>query len=172
MMNLSKLYTFKSTDKVLIDANILIFIFCPLSTYTNKIDNYSDILEALRDSNSKLFLCSTVVSEFINSWLRMDFDKNIQDNERTKNFKRDYRGTARYEIVLNQILKQIEKLYKNYNISQIDDDFGSFDVQNAYTEKNNDFNDLLISHILKKNDLKIFTDDKDFEILDSVRMVR
>lgn len=165
MMNLSKLYTFKSTDKVLIDANILIFIFCPLSTYSNKIDNYSDILEALRDSNSKLFLCSTVVSEFINRWLRMDFDKNIQDNKKTKNFKRDYRGTSRYKTVLNQILKQIEKLYKNYNITQINDNFENFDIQNSYLEKENDFNDLLICHISNKYDLQILTDDKDFEKL-------
>lgn len=171
-MNLSKLYTFKSTDKVLVDANILIFIFCPLSTYTHKIDNYSDILESLKNSNSKLFLCSTVISEFINRWLRMDFDKNIQDDKKTKKFKQDYRGTVRYETVLKQILKQIEKLYKNYNIVQINDNFESFDIQKSYIDKNNDFNDLLISHILNKHDLKILTDDKDFEKLDSKRMVK
>lgn len=165
-MNLSNLYKFKSSDKILIDANILLFLFCPISTSLSKIDTYTDIFVALKANDSKLYICSSVISEFINRWLRMDFDKNIQDTQKTKNFKKDYRGTAQYKIVLNQILKQIEKLYKNYNITQINDDFENFDIQTSYLNKENDFNDLLICHISNKYDLQILTDDKDFQSLD------
>ena len=170
-MNLSNLYKFKSTDKILIDANILLFLFYPISTYSSKIDTYTDIFEALKANDSKLYICSSVISEFINRWLRMDFDKNIQDTQKTKNFKKDYRGTPRYKTVLNQILKQIEKLYKNYNITQINDSFENFDIQTSYLDKENDFNDLLICHISNKYNLQILTDDKDFQKLDAKLVV-
>ena len=165
-MNLSNLYKFKSTDKILIDANILLFVFCPLSTSDNKVDTYTDILEAMKVSNSKLYICSTVVSEFINRWLRMDFDKNLQDEQKSKNFKKDYRGSSRYKTVLNQILKQIKKLFESYNVEQIDDAFSNFDIQASYIDKENDFNDLIVAHISKKYDLQILSDDKDFQSLD------
>ena len=89
----------------------------------------------------------------------------------TKNFKKDYRGTPRYKTVLNQILKQIEKLYKNYNITQINDSFENFDIQTSYLDKENDFNDLLICHISNKYNLQILTDDKDFQKLDAKLVV-
>ncbi|MEA1955121.1 MAG: hypothetical protein U9N02_01340 [Campylobacterota bacterium] len=170
-MNLSNLYSFSSNDKILIDANILLFVFCPLSTNENKIDVYSDILQALNDSNSKLYLCSTVVSEFINRWLRLDFNKNVQDDNNSKNFKQDYRGSSRYKTVIKQILNQIKKLNENYNINKVQDDFENFDIEESYKEKENDFNDLLIAHISNKYALKVLSDDRDFEEL-NVELVR
>lgn len=165
-MNISSLYKFNSDDRILVDANILLFVFCPLSTSDNKIDTYTDILETMKVSNSKLYICSTVISEFINRWLRMDFDKNLQDEQKSKNFKKDYRGSGRYKTVLNQILKQIKKLHESYNVEQINDTFSNFDIQTSYANKENDFNDLLVAHISKKYDLKILSDDKDFQSLD------
>lgn len=170
-MNLSNLYAFNSEDKILVDANILLFVFCPLSTNENKIDTYTDMLQALNDSNSKLYLCSTVVSEFINRWLRLDFKKHMQDKDNSKDFKKDYRKSARYKTVIQQILKQIRKLQENYNIDQINDAFENFDIQHAYNEKENDFNDLLIAHISNKYDLKVLSDDRDFENL-NVELVK
>ena len=96
----------------------------------------------------------------------MDFEKNLQDEQKTKNFKKDYRGSSRYKTVLNQILKQIKILYESYNVEQIDDAFSNFDIQASYIDKENDFNDLIVAHISKKYDLQILSDDKDFQSLD------
>lgn len=170
-MNLSNLYSFNSKDKILIDANILLFVFCPLSSNESKIDTYSDMFQSLSDGNSKIFLCSTVISEFINSWLRIDFKKYMLNEDSSKDFKKDYRVSARYKTVMKQILKQIKKLYDNYNINHINDTFESFDIEQAYSEKENDFNDLLIAHISSKHDLKILSDDRDFENL-NVELIR
>lgn len=170
-MNLGNLYSFNSEDKVLVDANILLFVFCPLSTNENKIDTYSDVFQTLKESNSKLFLCSTVISEFINSWLRIDFKKHMLRKDSSKDFKKDYRVSTRYKTVMQQILKQIKKLYNNYNINHVNDTFESFDIEEAYSEKENDFNDLLIAHISYKYDLKILSDDRDFESL-NVELIR
>jgi len=171
-MNFAKLYNISSNDKILIDTNILIYIFCPLYSqkFESKIDTYSTILQEIQKQNSKILLSSIVVSEFINRWLRLDFDKNIQDKEHSKNFKKDYRGTDRYNRVLKQILKQIEKLYVNYNIENINDSFDKFDIISSYEDKNNDFNDLLLAYISSSNNLKILTDDNDFDNLDIERV--
>ena len=46
----------------------------------------------------------------------------------------------------------------------INDDFESFDLSKAYdTTSESDFNDLIIADTVKKNNIKLLTDDNDFK---------
>lgn len=167
-MDISSLYNFNKNTKVLIDTNILIFVFYPLSTNSIKVNQYTNILEKLRENNSKLYMTSTVISEFINRWLRLDFEKNFQNEERSKEFKKDYRISQNYEKTIKQILKIIQKIYKNYNIENIEDGFSNFDIINKYKNIDIDFSDLLILHVAEENNLKILTDDKDLKAINNI----
>lgn len=167
-MDMSSFYNFNKDTKVLIDTNILIFVFYPLSTNLIKVNQYTNILEKLRENNSKLYMTSTIISEFINRWLRLDFEKNFQDEQRTKEFKKDYRVSQNYEKTIKQILKIIQKIYKNYNIENIEDCFSSFDIINKYKNTDIDFGDLLILHVAEENNLKILTDDKDLKAINNI----
>lgn len=167
-MDMSSFYNFNKDTKVLIDTNILIFVFYPLSTNSIKVNQYTNILEKLRENNSKLYMTSTVISEFINRWLRLDFEKNFQNEERSKEFKKDYRISHNYEKTIKQILKIIQKIYKNYNIENIEDGFSNFDIINKYKNTDIDFGDLLILHVAEENNLKILTDDKDLKAINNI----
>lgn len=160
-MDMSSIHKFDKNSKVLIDTNILLFVFYPLNTNQNKVSKYSVVLEKLRENSSQLFVSSLVISEFINRWLRMDFEKNFQDDERTKEFKKDYRVSDTYKKTINLILKTIKKIYKNYNIKNIDDSYVNFNILDKYKNIYIDFNDLILIHIAERNNLKILTDDKD-----------
>lgn len=71
--------------------------YCPISTSPSKIDTYTDIFEALRNNDTKLYICSSVISEFINRWLRMDFDKNIQDTQKIlKKITEEHQDTKQF----------------------------------------------------------------------------
>ena len=167
-MDMSSLYKIDKTTKILIDTNILIFAFYPLNTNQDKVSMYTSILGKLKANNNQIFISSSVVSEFVNRWLRLDFEKNFQDDQKTKYFKKDYRVSENYKKTITLILKTIKKIYNNYNISNIDDSYVEFDIFDRYKNIDIDFNDLILMHIAEKNDLKILTDDKDLKNIENI----
>lgn len=163
-MDFSDIYKINKDDKVFIDTNILIFLFSPdfVSSEEYQVDKYSNLYGKLIEKKCELYINSHVVSEFINLCLRIDFNKNFQNKEKTKDFKKDYRGTPQYNDTLSMILKQLNKFMK-LNVSQIDDNFSHFDINSEYKKNNNsDFNDLIIARNVIDNKLKLLSDDSDF----------
>jgi predicted nucleic acid-binding protein len=163
-IDISSIYKINKDDKVFIDTNILIFLFSPdfVSSKRHQIDKYSAIYGKLIENNCKLFINSHVVSEFINKCLRIDFEKNFQDKETSKDFKRDYRESQRYQDTLSLVLKELKK-FISLNVSQLDDEFGIFDIfENYKNNETSDFNDLIIAKIVISNNLKLLSDDGDF----------
>lgn len=160
-MNLSFTKKITSNDKILIDTNVLIFIFCPLNNEENEslISYYSDILEKISTSNATVFTNSLIISEFINTWLRIGSKKNGFTN-----FKKDYRGSARYKQTMRQIINQLEKYYLMYDVQQLPDGFDNLDYMKIYKSYPEiDFNDLVIALNALQNDCKILTNDGDFK---------
>lgn len=163
-IDISNIYKINKNDKVFIDTNILIFLFSPdfVSSKKYQIDKYSTIYGKLIENNCELFINSHVVSEFINKCLRIDFEKNFQDEKRTQDFKIDYRESARYKETLFLVLKQLKK-FINVNVSQLDDDFMNFSIFDEYKDnEKSDFNDLIIAKNIISKDLKLLSDDGDF----------
>lgn len=150
-------------DQILIDTNILIYVFYPMNTRQKTVDYYTNILESMRINKTKIYLTSTVISEFVNVCIRADFKSCNKDGK--KDFKKDYRNSERYNIVLNQILNSIKKLQKNFNTIKINDNFEDFDIMKSYNNSDNDFNDLILAHIANKYNLKLLTNDYDFKKL-------
>ena len=66
--------------------------FCVIAKKSKdyQFDKYSSIYAKLVENKCKLFINSHIVSEFINRCLRIDFEKNVQDISRSKDFKADY----------------------------------------------------------------------------------
>lgn len=163
MIDVSNVYKVKSTDKVFIDTNILIFLFSPSYVKSNhdQVDKYSAVFSKLIELKCDLYVNSHVVSEFINRCLRIDFDNNFNiDND--KKYKKDYRGSEDYLKTIKIVLKELKKFLKR--VKHINDDFESFNISLAYeSTKENDFNDLIIADTVQKNDLKLLTDDRDFK---------
>ncbi len=169
-IDFSTIYNISSDDKVFIDTNILIFLFSPdfVSSKEYQVDKYSKIYELLLQNNCSLYINSHVVSEFINKCLRIDFDRNVQDENRTKIFKEDYRGTQRYKDTLKTILKELKK-FLSLNVTQLNDNFSNFDILEEY-EKNliADFNDLIIANNVIENNLYLLSDDGDFSSYEQI----
>jgi len=162
-MNINNLYKIDSRDKVFIDTNILIFLFSPsfVNSHRYQVDKYSAVFSLLVENKCVLYINSHVISEFINRCLRIDFDNNF-NSEKNKNYKKDYRNSAEYLKTIQIVLKQLKKFLKL--AKHINDDFESFDITNAYnTTKESDFNDLIIADTVRSNNLKLFSDDRDFQ---------
>ena len=74
-IDFSSTYNITESDKVFIDANILIFLFSPdfVSSHDYQVDKYSSIYALLLEKNCELYVNSHVISEFINKCLRTRF---------------------------------------------------------------------------------------------------
>lgn len=163
-MDFSAMYRIDKEDRVFIDTNILIFLFSPdfVSSHEYQVDKYSKILELLLMNNNELYINSLVISEYINRCLRIDFEKNFQDKNRTKDFKRDYRDSERYTQTLRLIKKSLKKFLKQ-NVKQINDGFEEIDILEELNHLDKlDFNDLMIVKSIETYGLKLLSDDGDF----------
>lgn len=165
MIDMSSTYKISAEDQVFIDTNILIFLFAPSFSNSKKyqVDKYSAIFEKLVEKKSTLYINATVISEFINRCMRLDFNHNFNADQ-SKDFKKDYRPSSEYQKTLDIVLKQLNKFLKR--AKQINDNFESFNIISEITSnQQSDFNDLVIADTVRKNNFKLLSDDGDFKQL-------
>lgn len=170
-IDFSNAYKINSSDNVFLDTNILIFLFSPdfVSSKEYQVDRYSKIFEKLIENNSSIYINSLVVSEFLNRCLRIDFNKNFQDNSNTKDYKNDYRGSVEYKKTLATLLKELNKMFNVFKIKQLEDGFSNFNTIAEFKNSTElDFNDLIIARNVIDNSLKLLSDDGDFDNYDGI----
>lgn len=165
MIDMSKAYKISADDQVFIDTNILIFLFSPSFVNSKKyqVNKYSAIFEKLIEKKCNLYINQTVVSEFINKCLRLDFAINY-NKDGSKDYKQDYRPSPEYQATLKIVLKELKKVLRF--TKAVNDDFESFDIINQLTcNIESDFNDLIIADTVQKKNFKLLSDDGDFKQL-------
>jgi len=156
-------YTPSPNDTFFFDNNIWMFLFCPLGNYKQKPQQkYSSFLEKVKSANSMIFTTSMILSEFSNTYLRLDYELWKDDmGFHGAKFKKDYVGTDRYKETVGDIkpsLNQILKLAQHYP-----DDFNAIDIDKVLTHfRFIDFNDSYYIELCESNKWVIVTDDKDF----------
>jgi predicted nucleic acid-binding protein len=156
-------YAPKSLDVFFFDNSVWMYLFCPLGSYNNiKQKRYSSFLQNIKSSNSTIFICSLVLSEFSNRYLRMDFERW---KDETRNnlavFKSEYIGTQRYNNTILEIKRNIKQILSFCDITP--DNFNAIDINAIFTHFSEiDFNDSYFIELAKLGNWKIVTDDHDF----------
>ncbi len=153
-------YTPLESDNFFFDTNIWIYLFCPIGNYKKKvIKKYDGFLKRACQSKSSVFISALVLSEFFNTWLRLDF--NIR-KRKCSDFKKDFRNTKLYE---NQVLI-IEKVVRKHimQIAQrVNDKFENISLDELFKEiGKSDFNDNYYLTMSNLENFKIVTNDSDF----------
>lgn len=161
---LARDFDVKSNQTFFFDNNIWMFLFCPIANYEQKKqDSVSRLLDSILRMGSSIAINSLIVSEFANSYLRLDFALWKKETQNyTANFKGDYFHTEKaietrntiMTIVKNRILKIADKYPDNFN--SLDFNY----ISKLFT--NLDYNDSLILDACNKNDWILVSDDKDF----------
>ena len=146
------------------DANILLYLFGTANTSANKstIQTYSAMFATCLKMGSRLCVDVLVLSEFINRFLRMQYDSHLSNlglNKSVLPFK-TFRSTAEgmqvaqdiEDVVKGRILKQFQVVGKQFNTADIA----------AIGFANTDFNDALLIQICQENSCVFVTHDADF----------
>ena len=158
-----KSYSPKSSDVFFFDNNIWMFLFCPLGNYNQSRQKiYSAFLQSVQSLKATIFINSMVISEFANSYLRMDFAQWKNTTKKyTADYKRDYVGSAQYSATVEEIKIQIKTIMRFCEKSS--DNFNAININDVFTHLQSiDFNDSYYIELAKLDNWKIVTDDKDF----------
>lgn len=169
MVNVFNVETYepKPTDKFLFDTNILVFLFNSLNPKMedNKPQIYSDFLRKILNVNATIYLTSLNLSEFINVLISREFQiKKAQPNFEYSN-KKDFRNSSDYNYAISEIKPIVKNMLKNFK--KISDNFEELSIDNLVDNLKIDFNDEYYNYFCNYNDLKLLTDDFDYNCLNS-----
>lgn len=160
------LYTFNGREKIILDTNILLYLFGPFNGGNDY--GYSNFLINSITSGTELFVNNQILSEFVNRNCRLAYKQYLKNNGLKQwafQYKRDYRETddfkENYELSMEIIDTEILPIS---NLSLID----VSDVTQSLTSYQMlDFNDELILQSASRESFNIVTHDDDFFNLNS-----
>lgn len=164
-------YTPKKEDKFFLDTNIWMYLYCSIGNYrANIIDSYNSFYEKILEADSEIFTTSLQVSEFFNSYCRLEFNIAKQEDERIKEFKRDFRNSKLFQDTLEEInLILSRRILKTSK--KLDDDFSKTNIDELIKQNDEfDFNDEYFLNLCEKNNIIVVSNDRD--ILKSDRDIK
>lgn len=160
-------YKFSDSDSLLFDTNVWLNLFAPNNRGKQVSLNASNLYSTLLKNKSKVYITSSVVSEFFNSYSRIKFkEKQAIDSNKYKDYKKDFRDTLEFDDIADEILTIIEDELLNPRVTiKLNDDFENMDLNailKNYESRNIDYNDICNLEICKNNNIKMVTSDSDF----------
>lgn len=151
------------------DTNIWLYLLSDLhENMEREIAAYSNLLAEIIEKEYKIFLPSTILSEFTNVLLRADYN-SIKDNSKDNySFKKNYVGSAEYLARTEEITELIGQILAIDNLVKIDDNFHKINIDLVNNNfKTIDWNDSYLIELAKINNSFIVTHDRDFDKIHS-----
>ena len=149
------------SENFFFDTNILLYLF-----YSHTIDwaskAYSGIYISMLHNAVKIFIDNTVLSEFINRILRIEYDtkmKTLPEDELVpfKKFRDTSEGQEAVEHANNLVMNILKFI-------QIDGEImNKMDIQSILIVDSLDYNDKIIEHLCEKKGYILVTNDLDFK---------
>ncbi len=155
-------YSFKLGEQVLVDTNIWLYLFpAPGNPSQRFASQYSTAFSNLVTAQAQPVLDPMVLSEYLNRYIRIEWGGNYKSQY--PKFK-DFRNSQGFSAIASSaevFAKRIVAFCKIHsipanelNLNQALADFSTGQV---------DFNDAILIDICKKKNLKLMTNDGDFQ---------
>lgn len=165
-MNVKRLlqYSFSASDRLFFDTNVWLHLYGPLSFSPDpRAKAYSAAFKVILQKKCKIFLDVLVLSEFVNVIARHRYNAKYPNSSGRPSFKA-YRNSAAFNVVAKEITQACRRM--SSESQYVDTNLSSFDVENLYCQferGGEDFNDLALSELCRRQNLKFVTDDGDFK---------
>jgi len=155
-------YSFSSGEQILVDTNVWLYLFpAPGNSQNNYAQQYSMAFAQLVSAKAQPILDPIILSEYLNRYTRIEWEGKYKALFSTY---KDFRNSSDFsavaltaEIFAKKILNfcMVHSIPANeLDLSQILTDFLAGNI---------DFNDALLVNICKKRNLKLMTNDGDFQ---------
>ncbi len=152
-------HTFTATDKLFLDANIWLSLYWPGDTQHFWTRIYSKVFQRILDAKSQIYIDVLLLSEFMNAYARQHW----RLAESRPSFKQ-FRKSAAFEPIAKRTADAIQEIM-GY-CTPVESNFTTLEIDNLltdYVSGDYDFNDQVITHLCKTNDLTLVTNDSDFK---------
>jgi predicted nucleic acid-binding protein len=164
-------YQFVSTDTLILDTNIWLYLFSPNAGLTSSsiwTQKYSGSYRKIIHAHSKVLIDATILSEYLNQCARIEFNAHNEHPKKEwyKTFKK-FRESPHYLPIANKIMQDASKII--IRCEQVDTLFSQYDITKIldnYSKAQCDFNDSLLLEMCKRYRCKIITNDLDFGSVD------
>ena len=153
-------YNFTSQDKILLDANIWVYLYGPPKLKSRWRPIYNKVFNDILSANSQIYIDVLVVSEFINSYARLEWKFTAPHINKFKDFRND----PSFKPVAVNIAADVKHVLNH--CSRVESCFTTLDMEvllTDYETGNFDFNDQVITEICKNNGFTLITNDGDFK---------
>ena len=153
-------HNFTSQDKIFLDANIWLYLYGPPKLKSRWRPIYNTVFNDILKANSQIYIDALVVSEFINTYARLEWKLTSPHINQFKDFRND----PSFKPVAVNIAADV-KLVLNH-CSQVESGFTTLPMNsllNDYATGDFDFNDQVITEICKSNGFTLITNDGDFK---------
>lgn len=151
-------YTFQRTDQVFADANVWLSVYGQAVWARRRAGDYSAALRSIRESGCRLFIDVLVLSEFINAYARIEFQR-LQPNVEFKAFRR----SPAFGPVAKAIESDAVRILRN--CTRVGSGFEGVNITTLlamFAQGASDFNDQIIAELCLTRGFKLITDDADF----------
>jgi predicted nucleic acid-binding protein len=157
-------YRFTNTDRLFFDTNIWVYIYGPQGNPRDfRTRTYSRALADAMKACSRVVVDVLVISEFINRLARLEHQTLFHAGRAPQNFKL-FRKSIAFQPIAKAIVSAVRNIVKLS--ARTDSDFEVVDIQALLTEFEagvHDFNDQMMVHICRTQNLKLVTHDTDFK---------
>ena len=155
-------YSFKSEDRILVDTNIWLYLFpAPGNPHQRYAQQYSTGFANLVSAQAQPILDPMVLSEYLNRYIRIEWAGNYKGTY--PRFK-DFRNSSDFSEVASSAKTFAKKILNFCQVHSIP--ASELDLSLAladFSSGNVDFNDAILVDICKKRNLKLMTNDGDFQ---------
>ena len=155
-------YSFSSNEQVLVDTNVWLYLFpAPGNPPHNFAEQYSTAFANLVSAQAQPVLDPMVLSEYLNRYIRIEWEGNYKS--KYPKFK-DFRNSPDFSSVASAAETFAKKILSFCQIHSIP--ANELDLNQAladFSVGGEDFNDALLVDICKKRNLKLMTNDGDFQ---------
>ena len=156
-------YAFSGSETFLFDANVWLYLYPPPSGYRSIFrQEYSNGLKSIRTAGSRLILDAMVLSEYLNTYCRIEWRVRHQTLfpdfkmfRKSAAFSGVGKGAASFATSMLKLCERYDHPFAAANIKQVLADFSAGSI---------DFNDGLLAETCRQNGWKLITNDGDFTV--------
>lgn len=157
-----KSYSFSQGEEVLVDTNIWLYLFpAPGNPLEKFASQYSSAFLGLVNAQAQPVLDPVVLSEYLNRYCRIEYDGRYKKQYST--FKQ-FRQAAEFLSVASSAKAFASKILNFCRVHSLPaNELDLNRALNDFAAGEADFNDVLLIDICKKRNLKLMTNDADFQ---------
>ncbi|MCC6611671.1 MAG: type II toxin-antitoxin system VapC family toxin [Burkholderiales bacterium] len=155
-------YAFSDKDRILVDANVWLYLFAPNPPGSPAVRSYSAVFTSIQKGQGKLYLDVLVLSEFVNRYARLEHQIQKGTGAAVSHDFKTFRDSADFVPIAQAIQASVMKIGRYAQL--IDHPLTAFDLPAVLTEfatGRRDINDELLAQCCNRHGLMLLTNDAD-----------